>query len=230
MKLCLLSIRLILFWLIWIQNFQEFIKDKKIKNNMNNITTKTNIDTEFNKYQEISSRVRLERRELWEKIILLSSAILGFSVTMFSKDFSAIIYLPILKIGWGLFFVNILCGLLLLKKESDFELQQAIANVARKWDEEEMNIPVKTQEDKDKFITLTYLHSLRTIPSNELPFSKWARDIFEVNKGNLTSWKMIKNPEKFYSYSHLQLINRATTIFYGSFALAILSMILSVVL
>ena len=173
---------------------------------------------------------RQEKRSLWEKVVLLSSAILGFSVTMLSKESSLTIYRCMFEIGWGLFLSNILIGLFLLKEESEFEQSQALANSARKWDEDEMNIPVKSKQDKDKFLALVYLHGVRTTKPSENHFSEYATKIYESNKKGLTSWKMIKNPEKFYSYSHLNIINKMMTCFYATFTLALIFLVLAVVL
>jgi len=183
-------------------------------------------------YQQSYSCHRKEKRELWSRIILLSSAILGFSVTMFSSDYLSIISPLFLKMGWGLFLINILCGLFLLKRESEFELSQSTANFSRKWDEMDLGYPTKSidKDGKQKFLALLYLHNLRTMSEKELPFSQHATDIFEKNKKSLTSWQMIKNPEKFYSYSHMNIINWASKYFYGSFVLAMFFLVASVIL
>jgi len=181
------------------------------------------------KYKVTSPSFRTEKRDLWNKVILLSSAILGFSVTIFSKELSIIVSLCFLKVGWVMFLVNILCGLFLLKKEGEFEQQQILANLMQEWDKTEINIPVKTQNDKDKFLTLTYLHGLRTTPEKENPYSQLAKDIFEKNKTLLTSWQMIKNPQKFYAYNHMKIISIGSNIFYGSFVFGIILLISAVI-
>lgn len=185
------------------------------------------LEAKTSDYKEASSRFRSEKRELWNNIIILSSAILAFSVTMVSGVHIEISWL--LKMGWGLFLINILCGLFLLKKESEFQQEQSLANLAQKFDEVDIETPPKTQGDKDKFVGLLYLHSLRGTPPKELPFSPYAKDIFERVKGELQSWRMIKNPQKFYSYSHMAMINKTSYFFYGSFVLAIIFLISAVI-
>lgn len=188
------------------------------------------LDMQTFELQKTALQFRKERRELWSRVILLSSAILGFSITIASNGRLFIGIAPLIRIGWALFLLNILCGLFLLKKESEFQQSQSLANLARAWDETEISIPPKTQIDKDKFVALLYLHDLRAIPPKELPFSEYAKNIYSKNKDTLTSWKMIKNPEKFYSYSHMRSINFASYLFYGSFVVAIIFLITSVVL
>jgi hypothetical protein len=187
-------------------------------------------DTATESYGNAIICFRDEKRSLWNKIILLSSAIIGFSVTMSSVESLPTYSFFLLKFSWALFMVNILCGLALLKKESEFEREQKLASLSQEWDKIELTIPVKTQEDKDKFLALTYLHCLRVTPPEENPFSKKATDIFEKNKKSLTSWQMIKNPEKFYSYSHMKNISLLSNYFYGSFTLSMIFLIVSVAL
>jgi len=168
---------------------------------------------------------RTEKRELWGRVILLSSAILGFSVTMFTGDHLQLFSFGMLRVGWGLLLLSILGGLFLLKKESEFEQEQGLASLARKWDEADFVLPLKTQLEKDRYLALIYLHNLRGVSDEEMPFSALATTIFEAHKKSLSSWNMIKNPDKFYSYSHFQALNRTTNFFYSSFVLALIFLV-----
>lgn len=192
--------------------------------------TPENLQKNFSSYDTKRENHRHEKRELWYKIILLSSAILGFSVTLFSSEYLENISGFVLKICWFVFIINIISGLYLLTKESDFEHASSTAKMFEMWDRSELPMSLEKEEDRNKFLALTYLHTLRTVSPREKIFSDLTISIFERVKKELTSWKSISDPKNFYSYSHLKEINVVTEIFYTSFIVALILLILSVII
>lgn len=189
---------------------------------MNNIKELEIQNLELKKAKE---NFRKENRELWSRIIVISSAIIGFSITMFSD--TVMQSLVMIKIALILLFFNIVIGIFLFKNESEYENSQIFSNSLISLDFSGLNLPSKSDEEKDKSVALLYLQSLRVTKPSEMFFSEYAKNIFERNREKLDSWNMIKNPEKFYSYTSLYIVNNLKLFFFITFLSGIFFLILS---
>lgn len=143
------------------------------------------------------STIRQEQRSTWSQIILLTSAILGFSATFITLKFS-LIPVIILISSWSLFAITLILGVwLLIKDNRDYLTAQTKQYLFTQDDVDRETKYAKGTINKEKydalFVALMYLRS----PDRSF-FSQKAKETFEKNNEDLSSWKLIKDPEKFY--------------------------------
>lgn len=167
-------------------------------------------------------KLRDENRNLWGKIIVLNLQIVGFSITLFATDFlseyiSDIKSLSFFVVAWFLYLLSVVAGLVLLKKESRFQVDESTKNLLYSQDQMDLldSRTLKTK-DKDKYISLLILHSKRDLPTVS-HWSSYAISIFEKNKKSLFSWKYLGDPENFFNFSHKkQITDLEKFLFVGS--------------
>jgi len=176
---------------------------------------------------------RLEDRMLWDKLITLILAILGFGLTLFSTELlSEKIIVSCSKYflltSWILYCVSLFVGFFLLKKETLFQRAESLRNTLYALDNSELlDDMLKVKEDKkSQFIALQILHGER-IGSNDF-WSPSAKTMYEQHKKELNSYEIVSNPEKFYSPAHKKIIVWSERIFYSLIIIATISLIISV--
>lgn len=182
--------------------------------------------------EKVHAQSRLEDRALLEKILSVILGVLGFSLTLFSTEFlSQKIFVSCSKyfllFSWIFYCVSLIIGLFYLKKETSFQKRGALQNTLFALDNLElMDSNLKVKEGKnDQYIALMVLHNKRL---GDDDWSAKAKEIFEKNKIELNSYKMVSNPDEFYSLKDRRLISRLETIFYSLLFLATISFMFSV--
>lgn len=184
----------------------------------------------FDKLSVVQDRSRDELRGLWSKMILLSSGILGFSVSLVSAELLLQqISITFLKLGWFFLIANVGSGLYLLAKETGFQQGESLRESLHQMDRREIGLEkaLRKGEEGRRFMALELLHGLRLIPKEKL-VSKEGERLIDQYKKSFESWKFIKNPERFYSYKDKRKLNITTKVFYLSFGTALFLLMLSV--
>lgn len=187
--------------------------------------------------EQANNNWRNENRLLWGKLITLSLTVLGFSFTLFSMNFlSEKIMEPCsiskywLLVSWIIYLLSIFIGFLLLKKEADFQREEAYRQTLYAEDMNEIMDAVALnikESKKDEWIALHILHGERT-GDNDF-WSEEAMNVYKENKSKLESYNLLKNPDDFYSYSHKKLILNYEKSFYYLIILATVFLMVSVI-
>ena len=117
----------------------------------------------FDNLKNVSGRSREEKRDLLYKMILLQSAILGFSVSFVSSDvLQNKLNFCLLKIAWFIMLINVGIGLYLLLVETQFQNKEAIRESFLHSDRREISLKEKSNgRDKYKRMALELLHLSR---------------------------------------------------------------------
>jgi len=183
--------------------------------------------------EQSNIEARMEDRVLWDKLITIVLAILGFSLTLFSTELLSQEIMSsyskyFLLSCWIFYIFSIFLGFFLLKKESEFNRGEYLRKTLYAMDLAKLTINgLKVLEDKkDQYLALLILHGERTADNDF--WKKKAREIYEKEKINLDSYGLIKEPEKFYSYSHRKLIVWCEKSFYFCIILSTILLTISV--
>ncbi len=184
--------------------------------------------------ERIYLQSRIEERSLWEKLITVVLAILGFSLTIFSMDNLSLTVnysKYFLLSSWIIYCASLFVGFFLLKKEILFQRKESLRNSFYAMDTAELldEKTLKVKEDKKgHFIALQVLRG-KTVGLND-HWSKEALDLYEKNKKSLNSYKLAGEPEKLYSPMDREVIIWSERIFYLSILIATISLMISVAL
>jgi hypothetical protein len=144
---------------------------------------------------------------------------------MLPKLQTNVYFLGSIKMGWALFLINIVCGILLFLKESLYYNEELLREGLFEFDNNKIN-----DTDKDRKIALLMLHKLRVAQPKELGLSKYAYSLIDKYKTQFDSWNIVKNPEKFYSFENKKYLNRLTMDFYATFVGGLFSLLIAVML
>ena len=183
--------------------------------------------------ERVTLESRIEDRTLWEKLITVILAVLGFSLTIFSTNIhaSATGYYSkyFLLSSWILYTISLFIGFFLLKKETLFQRKESLRNTLYAMDNGELldDRTLQVKEDKKgQFVALQVLRGKSIGPNNF--WSKSAMEMYEKHKKELNSYKLAGEPEKLYSITDRRVITWSERLFYLIIVLATVSLIVSV--
>lgn len=186
------------------------------------------VDERLKDLKETVGRSRNELRDLWYKMILLDTGILGFSISLaLGEIIQDRVNFTTLKFGWLFLLINIAIGLYLLTKESKLQSQESMRWTFYQMDQRDIESERKAgRYDKYKFGALVLLHGLR----DGIKVSKLGYELINKYKKDLGSWNAIKDPERFYTPRDRNILIGVTNSFYISFGFSLAMLMFAVLL